>query len=598
MTRNGNKHKNGQNDILKGLFIQLMIVNILLGLVQPCNQLIDSVVTGKMLGTDALKTFALILPVMSLVAAVSFVFSIGTQINVSNTIGKGRSEEAQVVVNTSFFSAIVFSLAFAAVLFAFSGPIAVLLGASNVVEGQINDASRYLCAYAIGIPAVFLVNTMLSLLQLEGKKKIVVLLSLCVIFVNVSGDLLNVFVLKQGMFGIALATSAANITVCVILIVYFLHCSRMFRFSVKGFSKEKLFMIIRNGLPSLTYYGSIVVRTAFFNYLILSMLDNDTLAVMLVINSFLIIVDAVMGGIGDSVLLLGGVLHGERDLNGKRILLKTSLLWGIIILFCITLISIGFANNIAAVFSDNSSPEFIEATAHAIRITAICFVPDIISCIIKKYIQSVGRARYTAVTNVLCNIVYICVAAYILVKSIGSDGIFIAYSVCYVLMLLTHLMYAWMVAGRSFRNGPDIFLFEAGGYTSDHEHSWLYQARTMDDCVNVSKQAYDLCRQHHIRRAYLISLFTEEITKNTIEHGFRKDNRPLIIIKLMIFEEKIMLSIKDNCAFFDPMDYYNVLLNKDDCESGFGIRIVMNLADKVAYTNTFSLNNLFIELSR
>ena len=598
MISKNNRHKDGQNDLLKGIFIQLMIVNILLGLVQPCNQLVDSILTGKFLGTVALEVYALILPVFSFVTAVSFFFAIGTQITVSNIIGKGRSDEAQALVRTSFISIIIFSFALAAVFMIFSRPIAVFLGAADSVPGQIEATSGYLRAYAIGIPAVFLINAMMSLFQLEGKKKIVVILSLCTVFINVAGDLLSLFLFRQGLSGIVLATSVSNIIVCIILIVCFLKFSRMFRFSLKGFRKEDLLLIIKNGLPSLTYYGSIVVRTAFFNFLILSMTDSSILAVMAVINSFMVITDAVLGGIGDSVLLLGGVLHGEKDIKGQRILLKTSLFWGVIILLCITLVSVFCADQIAALFSDNKSPEFIKATAHALRITVICMVPNVISVILKKYIQSVGRARYTTITNVLCNIVYVCVSAFILVKTIGSDGIFISYTVCYALMLLTHLIYAWMVAGRTFREGKDILLFQPEDYILKNDRSWLYQATSVNECVDVSKKIFDICKQNDIKQAYLLSLFTEEIAINTMEHGFRKDKKILVIIKLILSEEDIMLNISDNCAFFDPMDYYDILLEKKGYESGMGIRIVMNLAEKISYTNTFSLNNLFIKMSR
>lgn len=598
MISKNNRHKDGQNDLLKGIFIQLMIVNILLGLVQPCNQLVDSILTGKILGTEALEVYALILPVISFVTAVSFFFAIGTQISVSNSIGKGRSEEANAIVRTSFVSMIIFSFALTAVFMIFSRQVAVLLGAADTVPGQIEETSGYLRAYAAGIPAVFLINTMMSLFQLEGKKKIVVILSLCTVFINVAGDLLNLFLFRQGIFGIALATSLSNIIVCIILIVCFLKLSRMFRFSLKGFRKENLLMIIKNGLPSLTYYGSIVVRTAFFNYLILSMTDSSILAVMTVINSFLVLIDAVLGGTGDAVLLLGGVLHGEKDIKGQRILLKTSLFWGVIILLCITLISVFCAGLIAALFSNNKSPEFIEATAHALRITVICLVPNVICAIFKKYIQSVGRAKYTAITNVLCNVVYVCLSAFVLVRTIGSDGIFISYTVCYLLMLLTHLIYAWMVAGRTFREGKDILLFQPEDYILKNDRSWLYQATSVNECVDVSKKIFDICKQNDIKQAYLLSLFTEEIAINTMEHGFRKDKKILVIIKLILSEEDIMLNISDNCAFFDPMDYYEILLEKKGYESGMGIRIVMNLAEKISYTNTFSLNNLFIKMSR
>ena len=155
-----------------------------------------------------------------------------------------------------------------------------------------------------------------------------------------------------------------------------------------------------------------------------------------------------------------------------------------------------------------------------------------------------------------------------------------------------------MVAGRTFREGKDILLFQPEDYILKNDRSWLYQATSVNECVDVSKKIFDICKQNDIKQAYLLSLFTEEIAINTMEHGFRKDKKILVIIKLILSEEDIMLNISDNCAFFDPMDYYEILLEKKGYESGMGIRIVMNLAEKISYTNTFSLNNLFIKMSR
>ena len=46
------------NKLLTGLYMQLMTVNILIGLVQPCNQFVDSMLTGKGLGVAALNAYA------------------------------------------------------------------------------------------------------------------------------------------------------------------------------------------------------------------------------------------------------------------------------------------------------------------------------------------------------------------------------------------------------------------------------------------------------------------------------------------------------------------------------------------------------------
>ena len=586
------------NKLLTGLYLQLMTVNILIGLVQPCNQFVDSVLTGKGLGISALNAYALFLPVGALMLAISSFFAIGTQINCSHMLGSGKFTEIKKLVQTALLSAVVLSLLLAVILFCFSSHIAVLIGADDSVPGQIRDTAAYLRGYAPGIPAIILVGILMSLLQLEGKKKLAVFLSLCILIINGTGDLANIFVLKKGLFGMAAATAAANITVCIVLVIYFLTASRMFHFSVAGFKKSNLLSICRNGLPSMSYYGSLVIRAAFFNMLILTKLDGDMLAIMLVVSSFITVIDAAIGGTGDATLLLGGVLYGQKDINGQRKLLKTALAAGAVLLLVISIVTIIYAMPIAGLFSNNSNPEFIARAAHAIRLTALCFVANVLACVLKKYIQSVGRAAYTSVTNVLCNVVYVCLAAWILVCLSGPDGLFLSFAVCYFLILITHIAYAFYVSRSNGKKGFDRMLFLPADYEVSDDDQWICSIRDMDGCIKASEQMMALCRAKGVdeRTTYLLSLFAEEMTTNVVMHGFRSSRHSVVVLKLTFFEERIILSVLDNCASFDPIYYYERLQGNTDAINGIGIRLVMGLSKNTVYTNSFSLNNVMIEI--
>ena len=586
------------NKLLTGLYMQLMTVNILIGLVQPCNQFVDSMLTGKGLGVAALNAYALFLPVGALMLAISSFFAIGTQINCSHMLGSGRFAEIKKLVQTALLSAVILSFLLSVILCCFSSHIAVLLGADESVPGQIQETAAYLRGYAPGIPAIILVGTLMPLLQLEGKKKLTVFLSVCIFIINGAGDLANIFVFKKGLFGMAAATAAANITVCVFLLIYFLTASRMFHFSVAGFQRNVFLSICWNGLPSMSYYGSLVVRTAFFNMLIITKLDGDMLAVMLVVSSFFTVIDAATGGAGDATLLLGGVLYGQRDIKGQRKLLRTALTAAAILFLVISVLTIAFAMPIAGLFSNSSNPAFIAQAAHAICLTALCFVPNALACVLKKYIQSVGRSVYTSVTNVLCNVVYVCLSAWILVSMAGSDGLFLSFAVCFILILLTHVVYAFHVSRGSGKTGFDRLLFLPADYEVSDDDQWVCSIRDLDGCIKASKQMMALCRSKGVdeKEAYLLALFAEEMTTNVVTHGFRPGSHNIIVLKLTFFEERIILSVLDNCASFDPIYYYERLQGSTDRTSGIGIRLVMGLSKNTVYTNSFSLNHVMIEI--
>ena len=574
-----------------------MSVNILIGLVQPFNQFVDSMLTGKGLGVAALAAYALFLPVSSLVLALSSFFSIGTQITCSHMLGSGRFDETGKLIRTSFLSATVFSTVFAAVLFGFSSQVAVILGASDAFAGQIQDTASYLRGYAPGIPAIFLVTIMMSLLQLEGKKHLVVRLSLCIFVINGTLDIANLYLFKMGLFGMAAATAAAYIAVFLDLLRYFLTSSKMFRFSLAGFQKKELFSIFKNGLPSLSYYGSLVIRTAFFNMLILMKFDGNALAIMAVINSFTSVVDATIGGPGDATLLLGGVLFGQKDIKGLRKLLKTALISSTALLFVITALTWIFATFIAGLFAGTSDPAFIQGTAGAVRVASICFVVDVAACVMKKYIQSVGRARYTFVTNILTNVVYVCVSAWILVNAIGGDGLYLSYTACYALALLTHLFYGYKTSRASGREGFDRLLFLPVDYEVSDDNQWIYSVDDIEGCVRASREMADFCnaRGADKKTTYNLSLFIEEMTTNVVKYGFRDGRKNIIVIKLLFSNGRVTLNIMDNCPLFDPTHYYDSLKENGDLFGGIGIRLVIKLAQNVVYTNSFNLNNVMIE---
>ena len=584
--------------IFDKLFLQLMVVNILIGLVQPMNQFVDSALTGKGLGTAALQAYALFMPIASLAIAVSCVFSIGTQISCSHQIGKGNFKEAQKLLQTSLSSAFLFSAVFTAVLFAFSEKIAVLSGASEAVSGQIKDTEEYISGYAFGIVPMFLTNILIFLLQLEGKKRLAVVCSLCVFFVNAAGDLANLYIFKGGLFGMAFATSLSNMAAFAGVLIYFLFFSSVFRFSLKGFDADGFKRIIRNGMPSLTYYGSLVVRTAFFNHLILTEFEGGVLAVMLVVNSFTTLVDAAIGGTGDATLLLGGIVFGEKNKNAARQLLQISLAAGVSLLALITVLTFVFSGAIAALFSDSAETALISETARALKLSALCFVPDVAACVLKKYIQSVGRSTYTSVTNVLCNVVYVCAAAYWLVKYTGSDGLYLSFTVCYVLILFTHIAYAFIIAGNGLKGKRDMFLYLPNDYDVPDENIWEASADNADGVARASEQMQDFCKERRIdkEQRFRVALLIEEITDNILKHGFKENRKNVIVLRCVIRGRDITLLIKDNCSSFNPEHYYEMFRNEEDKTKNMGIRIVMGVAKNVSYTNRFNLNHLIVKL--
>lgn len=575
------KQKSNKNPLLQGLFFQLVIVNILIKLIQPCNQLVDTILTGKTLGSQALQVYALFLPVNSFLLAVSSVLSNGVQITVSHLIGKGDFKKSDTTVSTSFIIGIAGSLVLSSVCFAFSGQLASILGAGVLS----NSVSGYIRAYSVGIVPAILLDTIMCLMQMEGRKKLVVSGSLCVFTVNAAGDIANIYIFRKGIVGMALATSIANIMACLFLGFFFITKSKIFKIGFQNIKLSCFREVLKNGLPSLAYYGSLVIRSSFMNMLILTTFGREVLVPMLVFTNFGVFTDVIIGGYGDTVLVMGGILYGEKDKKGAVSLLKISVFSGAFMMVVVGALTVAFSKPLAELFLSEKDISFAAQTARALTLAALYLVPDIISCIEKKYIQAVGNGLYTAITNFVYNVLCVCLFAVVLVHFLGSDGLFLAYTGCFLVAAIVNTFY--------------VVFFSFKRFDMHDQKMTVYTIRDLNECIRASEEVCSYCGTNDIsaKKGLLIGLFIEEMGKNIITYGFRKKHGNSIVIKIIVSKDKITLNMKDNCVLFDPTYYYDTMrTNPDHSMDGIGIKMLMKLSKNVIYTTGFNLNNLFIEV--
>ena len=573
--------KKSNNNILHKLYFQLAGVNILINMIQPCNQLVDTILTGRALGAQALEVYALFLPVNSFLLAVSCVLSKGVQITSSHMVGKGDFKKSNEAVSTAILVGIVIALSFSVTCFVFSKQMAHLLGAGELTE----SVSDYIRAYSIGITPAILLDMLMCLIQIEGRRRLAVLGSFCVLFVNAAGDIANICIFRKGVTGMAWATSVANSVTFIFLGVFFLTRSRLYEINLRSFSKKTMMLIFKNGFPSLAYYGSLVIRTAFMNMLIINTLGRDVLVSMLVFTNYGTIADVLIGGHSDPVLVMGGILYGEKDQKGAGELLKTSIISGIVMMLIAAVLTIGYSTPLAKVFLNEKDMAFVPQAGRALTLAAFYLIPDMISCIEKKYIQAIGNGMYTAVTNVIYNVICVCVIAVVLVRFTGFDGLFLSFTGCYIIAAIVNSVYIIFCSFKRFK--------------TQGENVTVYTVRDIDECIRVSERIHKYCNNMGIepKRSYYLGLFTEEIGKNILAYGFKKERNNSIIIKVMILGDRITMSIKDDCVLFDPTHYYDTMrYDPENAAGGIGIRMMMELSENVVYTTGFNLNNLLIEV--
>ena len=119
----------------------------------------------------------------------------------------------------------------------------------------------------------------------------------------------------------------------------------------------------------------------------------------------------------------------------------------------------------------------------------------------------------------------------------------------------------------------------------------------MDEVVTVSQRISDFCLERGIdrRRAYFAGLCMEEMAGNVIKHGFGKDGKNSIDIRVVHKGDGVILRIRDNCTAFNPAERAGAM-EPGETGRNIGIRMVFRIAADVSYQNLLGLNVLTIRI--
>jgi anti-sigma regulatory factor (Ser/Thr protein kinase) len=119
-----------------------------------------------------------------------------------------------------------------------------------------------------------------------------------------------------------------------------------------------------------------------------------------------------------------------------------------------------------------------------------------------------------------------------------------------------------------------------------------------EEAVQVSRAIYDFCLQHEVssKSASVLSLAVEELAVNTVRYGFSEGRTNIIDIRLIIKDDELIMSIRDNSKMFDPKKFYEAVCDDTDKTKNVGIRAAMGLASDITYTTTLKLNNLTMRM--
>ena len=577
---------NRNNRLLNAKLNKYIIPGIMMSLALQLGNIVDTIFVSNLIGVEAMSAVTMSLPVETIVQLTGYCLGVGGSIAVGNMLGKRDKEGASKLFSATFMVTLVVGLLFSICALGAAGPIARLLVSG---DGILTTYTRdYIRISMFGAPVIGIGLMMVSYLGVENHPE---LASVYLILANVINLILDYIFLKftpLGITGASLSTVLGFLFAMVVFIAYVRSEKRnisFVRLKAKDFSIIKEAII--TGVPMLVFMATNFIKSLGLNTIIMNQVGEEGMAVFTVCDNVLLIVEMLTGGIIGVIPNVAGILFGEKDYVGIRVLCKKMLKYSYIVLAVIFVFIMLFTHQITVLFGSGGG-ELGAQMIQALRIFALCVAPYLWNKFIISYYESIEETTIASFVTFLENAVAVLPATFIgiyiwkQIDGIGIDGIAIGFVATEIITVIAAMIFRKIKHKNStFYIVPD----KNPGINLDFSIK-----STMEEAGTVNRKIMDFCKKNNVsgNKANLAAVCAEEMTVNIIKFGGKTSN--WIDINLCLEEDICRLRIRDNGINFNPLEY-----TYDHEEFDIhGIELVKKISKSMDYIRAIDMNNTII----
>ncbi|MBP3815860.1 MAG: ATP-binding protein [Firmicutes bacterium] len=583
-------------DIISSLFFKFLPIQVMIVAMSSINSIVDGVIAGQFIDATTVGVVGLYYSMVNLLGAIGAVLLGGTSVLCGRYMGAADKEKTKNIFSLNITVTLIIGVALTLISVFLSGPMAVVLGATPELKAPL---VLYIRGYAIGIIPLLLGQQIASFLQLEQQSKRTYVAIGALITSNVLFDIFFVAILKWGILGLAIATSASNLVYFLILAQYYLTDKAQLKYSRHNIAWDVLPDVIKIGIPGAMLVFCLSMRGLVVNRILITYAGNDGLSAMSAFNMISGLLISYCLGAGAVVRMLASIFIGEKNVAAIKHLFKIVFTKGLALTVALAVIVILLSGQISGIFFPDKGSNVFNMAKELIIIYGLC-IPMILFCVVSSnYMQAMQKNVFVNILSVFDGFFSMVIPSLVLAPILGARGVWLANPIGIFLTALLTPIYCIFTMKRVPKNLGE-WLLLSDGFGIRNDQCLNYTINNMDDVAQTSERVHRFCEDNGISQklSYYSALCLEEMAANVVDHGFAEDNKKHSVDIHVICEGKdVQLRIKDDCVPFNPEELYEMVSSdEEDPLKNVGIRIVHELADEVIYQNMIGLNVLTIKL--
>ncbi len=339
----------------------------------------DGILVGRGLGSDALAAINIVAPIFMLSTGIGLVFGMGGSVLASIHLANGKAKTARICATQATIAVSLLMVISTLALAVWCEPFMLLLGSS--------DELLPLCMeYCIGfIPFLLcfsLMHSMAFFVRLSGAPKFAMVCTIAASLLNMVLDYLMIFVFKQGLTGVAIATGVGAVIDVAAMAWFMSQQSNTIRFERVKMSYKSIQMSMRNiwymsrlGSSSLLSECAMAMMFICGNYLFMEYMGTDGVAAFSVCCYLLPMVFMLNTSVAQSVQPIISFNHGAGEVQRALQGLWVSLRWGVSSAALVIVLMLLGRDLIVGMFIPSGVAAYEIATS-GLPLFAICFLPS------------------------------------------------------------------------------------------------------------------------------------------------------------------------------------------------------------------------------
>lgn len=585
-----------QDKLIARLFKDTLIIFLLSMFVSTIGYVIDGIITGNFLGTEAIAAFGLTMPYQKFVTIFPSVIVVGMQVLCSKFLGRGDLREANEIFSLALTATLTTAILITGGTILFTEKIADILDAKESLGAIRPLTIDFLLAYSFGLPAISAVTIFTPIMQLDNDRHRAVISAVVLALCDIAGDLINVFVFDGGLWGMGIATTISYWIAAGVLFLHFLKANSNFKFLPEAVSLKYFRRMILIGLPVILGRGTAVLRLAFFTRMSVALAGGVGVAAYAAIENFSGLLEIIPKALGSSTQMIGGILIGEQDKHSILQLMKLALKYSLIISLTMTAAVFLGAPIIADLYTLDADLTAYLTTLEGIKL-AIAFLPlCAVGIIFTYYYQACGRFKLVSNLTLAGNVGFIVPIALLLTAHFGINGLWLSFPLSYAAYLLVIFFITCRHCGRiTFRLEDYLLLPEDFDVAKDKQLNITLTNKK--EVLGLSERAQNFCEACGIdgRRSMFAGICIEEMAGNIVDYGFDDGKKHFVDVRIIIKGEQVIIRLRDDCRSFDPKRWAEIN-HPEDPTKHIGIRLCKKISTEFDYVNALKLNNMIVKI--